>query len=105
MSSSSYFTRDLFQSMDYQRCTTYFIELYATGPNGWCKTAVYRLEVVETCMCTSKFADTDSIIFLHLRGLCPLVPGTLLGQMQPEYEKWVILEYCSGKLYIICVKT
>jgi hypothetical protein len=41
-------------------------------------------------------SDTDSIVISHQRGLPPLLSGSFLGQMQLEYEKWEILEFCSG---------
>jgi hypothetical protein len=82
--------------MDYQRCTAYIIEIYATDPNEGCKIVVYRLQIMEICIQPN--SDTDSIIALHQWGHPPLESGTLLGQMQKEYEKWEILEFCSGEL-------
>jgi hypothetical protein len=41
--------------MDYQRCTAYIIEIYATDPNEGCKIVVYRLQIMEICMYTTKF--------------------------------------------------
>ena len=48
----------------------------------------------------SHFLDTDSIIFSHPRGNCPIQEGSFLGEMSKEYPDHEILEYVSGTKFI-----
>uniref|UniRef100_A0A914HP88 DNA-directed DNA polymerase n=1 Tax=Globodera rostochiensis TaxID=31243 RepID=A0A914HP88_GLORO len=53
-------------------------------------------KVVRAPGCTLLYTDTDSLIFAHPIGSCPLQTGPHLGQFTDEYERHEILEYCSG---------
>ncbi|KAL3098655.1 hypothetical protein niasHS_000442 [Heterodera schachtii] len=53
-------------------------------------------KVVRTPGCVLLYTDTDSLIFAHPIGLCPLQTGPHLGQFTDEYPKHEILEFCSG---------
>uniref|UniRef100_A0A1I8BQI9 DNA-directed DNA polymerase n=1 Tax=Meloidogyne hapla TaxID=6305 RepID=A0A1I8BQI9_MELHA len=53
-------------------------------------------QVVRTPGCTLLYTDTDSLIFSHPEGGCPLELGPHLGQFTDEYPRHEILEYCSG---------
>uniref|UniRef100_A0A914MMX8 DNA-directed DNA polymerase n=1 Tax=Meloidogyne incognita TaxID=6306 RepID=A0A914MMX8_MELIC len=53
-------------------------------------------KVVRTPGCNLLYTDTDSLIFSHPSGNCPLQLGPHLGEFTNEYPSHEILEYCSG---------
>uniref|UniRef100_A0A914H6I4 DNA-directed DNA polymerase n=1 Tax=Globodera rostochiensis TaxID=31243 RepID=A0A914H6I4_GLORO len=47
--------------------------------------------------CKLIYTDTDSVIFMHPKGKCPIKEGNFLGEMSKEYAKDKILEVvCAG---------
>uniref|UniRef100_A0A914H7T2 DNA-directed DNA polymerase n=1 Tax=Globodera rostochiensis TaxID=31243 RepID=A0A914H7T2_GLORO len=56
----------------------------------------YMEQVYRTKGCKLLYCDTDSLIFTHPRGVCPLKEGKFLGEMTREYADNEILEFVSG---------
>uniref|UniRef100_A0A914HHD2 DNA-directed DNA polymerase n=1 Tax=Globodera rostochiensis TaxID=31243 RepID=A0A914HHD2_GLORO len=53
----------------------------------------YMEQVYRTEGCKLLYCDTDSLIFTHPKGLCPLKEGKFLGEMTREYAESDIMEY------------
>uniref|UniRef100_A0A1I8B515 DNA-directed DNA polymerase n=1 Tax=Meloidogyne hapla TaxID=6305 RepID=A0A1I8B515_MELHA len=53
-------------------------------------------KVVRTPGCSLLYTDTDSLIFSHPTGVCPLHLGPHLGEFTDEYPSHDILEFCCG---------
>lgn len=52
--------------------------------------------VAETPGCKILYTDTDSIIFVHPVGKCPLRTGVHLGELTNEFPAHDIIEWVSG---------
>uniref|UniRef100_A0A914IFF8 DNA-directed DNA polymerase n=2 Tax=Globodera rostochiensis TaxID=31243 RepID=A0A914IFF8_GLORO len=56
----------------------------------------YMEKVYSAEGCKLLYCDTDSLIFTHPRGVCPLKEGNFLGEMTREYGDSDILEFVAA---------
>uniref|UniRef100_A0A183C555 DNA-directed DNA polymerase n=1 Tax=Globodera pallida TaxID=36090 RepID=A0A183C555_GLOPA len=56
----------------------------------------YMEQVYRAKGCKLLYCDTDSLIFTHPRGVCPLKEGKFLGEMTREYADSDILEFVAA---------
>ena len=61
----------------------------------------YADKVLKDKRCTLLYADTDSLIIKHPKGVKPIEDGMYLGEMTKEYPDYDIKEFISaGPKYI-----
>lgn len=56
----------------------------------------YVRKLEQTGECKLLYVDTDSVIFKHPKGKCPIPEGEYLGEMTKENPDYKIDEFCAA---------
>uniref|UniRef100_A0A914I3D3 DNA-directed DNA polymerase n=1 Tax=Globodera rostochiensis TaxID=31243 RepID=A0A914I3D3_GLORO len=72
-----------------------FLSLWTTSA-ARIKLYEYMEQVYRAEGCKLLYCDTDSLVFTHPKGLCPLKEGKFLGEMTREYAESDILEFVAA---------